>query len=193
MNDFIVYPKYGRMLVLTFVSLIFVGLGITFLSLSFNDGFEFLLALLGVISILFFGLGFVFFLKNLLIRKPALILSDDGLMDQSSYIAPGFLKWEEIMEVQFYQYGGQPFLGIITSDSELIIQRSSGLKRLLNRMNKGLVKAQVSIPVNNLDCDDETLINEITIRWEAKITQEMVDKPINLIKDPESKDIDSSY
>lgn len=134
----------------------------------------------------------LFPLKIYSLKKPALILSEDGLTDQSSYIAAGFLKWEEIMEVQFYQYGGQPFLGIITVDPELIIQRSSGFKRLLNKMNKGLVEAQVSIPVRNLACDDETLINEIAIRWEAKMTSYIKNKPINLTKDPQSRDIDSS-
>lgn len=191
MTDFIIYPKYGRMLALTFASLIFVGLGVVFLIISLIDEFDFLLAVIGVITTFFFGLTSFYLIKSLIIRKPSLILAEDGITDQSSYIAAGFLKWEEIMEFQLYHYGSQPFLGIITFDPQLVIQRSSGFKKMLNNMNKRLVEAQVSIAIKNLACDHEILVNEIAIRWEAKMAQFTEEEIESFAKHRDLQDLDS--
>lgn len=191
MTDMVVFPKYGRMVALTFASFIFVGLGIIFLVVSFIDEFDLLLAVIGVITTFFFGFSSLYLIKSLIIRKPALILSDDGITDQSSYIAAGFLKWEEIMEFQFYHYGSQPFLGISTFDPQLILQRSSGFKKLLNNMNKGLVEVQANIPIKNLACDHEVLANEIAIRWEAKMAQYTEEEIESFAKHRDLQDLDS--
>lgn len=72
----------------------------------------------------------------------------------------------------FLNFSGQVFLGIFTYDPELIINRSSGIKKVFNRLNKGLLPSQVNIPFKNLDCSAEELMNAIGERWDTALKEE---------------------
>nr|WP_157998066.1 STM3941 family protein [Ornithinibacillus scapharcae] len=98
-------------------------------------------------------------------RKPALIITTEGIIDQSTYLAAGLIKWEEIADIDLVQFSNQTFLGIYTLDPDLIINRSNSLKSMMNRMNKGLLATQVNIPIKILDCSVEELIEMVSKRW----------------------------
>lgn len=98
--------------------------------------------------------------------KPALIINEKGIIDQSTYIAPGLIKWEEIQSIDFVQFSGQTYLGIFTKDPDLVVNRSNSLKKMLNRINKGLLPSQVNIPVKILDCSVEELVEKVSKQWE---------------------------
>ena len=165
MEEFIIYPKRSRMLMLSFLSIVFVLLGTIFTLLFIYGEAPIWIGIVGVITLLFFGWCGIFYLKELLNRRPALIISVEGIIDRSSYLAAGLVKWEDIKEFNLYTFSGQTFLGIVTYDPKLIINRTSGAKRLLNGANRGLVDAQVIIPVKNLACSIETIFEEIEHRW----------------------------
>jgi len=126
------------------------------------------LGIIGVVTAVFFGLCTIYYLKEIFIRKPALIISDEGIMDRSSFVGAGLVRWEEIEYIDLIVFGGQPFLGIFTHDPELIVNRTSGIKSLLNSANKKLVDAQVNIPVNNLACSMDNFVDEINNRWQLE-------------------------
>ncbi|MFD2043008.1 STM3941 family protein [Ornithinibacillus salinisoli] len=163
MNEIIIYSNRGKLFVLGFLSFVFVVVGSTmYTSGGAEEGaFGLWLRIIGLITILFFGLCMIYYIKVLIKRKPALIVSDKGITDHSSYIGAGLVNWEEIAGVDFVSFGGQHYIGIYTKDPELIINRASGLKRVLNRMNKGLLDTQVNIPVKTLDCSVEELVDSI--------------------------------
>ena len=98
-------------------------------------------------------------------RKPAIIINHEGIIDQSTYIKAGLVKWDEIEDIDFVSFGGQTYLGIYTSDPDLIINRSNSFKKMLNQMNKGLLATQVNIPVKILDCSMDELTNTISMYW----------------------------
>ncbi|WP_152657070.1 STM3941 family protein [Oceanobacillus sp. CFH 90083] len=171
MNDhFIVMAKKGRMVMLTILSLVFVALGIFILLVPSNE--RILPMVIGVLAILVFGLCFLYYVKALVEREPAVIITKEGIIDNSSYIRAGLVKWEEIETIEFLNFSGQIFLGIFTYDRELIINRSSGMKRVFNRLNKGLLPSQVNIPFKNLDCSAEELMNAIEECWETGLKEE---------------------
>lgn len=173
MDDYIVMPKIKRMMMLAVLSLVFVAVGIFILSLSINEQFEGILpAIIGGLAIAVFGLCFIYYIYVLIKREPALIISKEGIIDQSSYIAAGLVKWNEIEAIDFIHFSGQIYLGIFTFDRELIINRSSGVKRVLNVMNKGLLESHVNIPVKNLACSIDELVEAINQRWENAISTE---------------------
>ena len=165
MEEFVIYPKRFRMLMLGFLSLVFVLLGVLFTVLSINGEATLWIGVVGVITLLFFGWCGIYYVKEFINRRPALIISDEGIIDRSSYLGAGLVKWEDIKEFNLYTFSGQAFLGITTYDPHLIIQRTSGARKLLNGMNKSLVDAQVNIPVKNLACPVETIFEEIERRW----------------------------
>lgn len=169
-NHFIVMAKKGRMVMLTIFSLVFVALGIFILLVPFNESM--LPMVIGILAILVFGLCFLYYVKALVEREPAIIITKEGIIDNSSYIRAGLVKWEEIEAIEFLNFSGQVFLGIFTYDPELIINRSSGMKRVFNRLNKGLLPSQVNIPFKNLDCSAEELMNAIGKRWDTALKEE---------------------
>jgi hypothetical protein len=162
-KELVIYAKKGKMFVYGIICLVFVIIGVFLTAASFSEtgGEAWKLRIAGIASVLFFGLVFVYWIKTLVHRKPTLIISEEGINDQSTYIAAGLIKWEEIADIDFVQFSGQTFLGIYTHDPELIINRSSAFKRMLNKMNKGLLDTQVNIPVKILDCSMEELIETI--------------------------------
>lgn len=132
MKDFVVFPKRRRMIMLSILAIIFTVLGLLFIGLAFADDFRedmVMLLVIGLVCAVFFGLGSVYFIYVLIKHKPALIVTNEGIIDQSSFIEAGLVRWEEIADIQFYEYGGQVFLGIFTHNPNLIIDRTSGIKK----------------------------------------------------------------
>ncbi|WOV86781.1 STM3941 family protein [Sporosarcina oncorhynchi] len=167
-NDFIVYNKRFRMIVLSILSLLFVLIGFVFISIALKESGQLLFLTIGLIVVIFFGFTALFLLREVFVRKPSVIISDEGIFDRSSYIGAGLITWNEIEAMDFIKYGNQPFLAIYTYDKKLIINRTSGLKRLLNNANRGLLDSQVNIPVKNLACSMDSLVNAINARWTPK-------------------------
>ncbi len=169
-DDFIVMAKRGRMVMFAIFSLVFVAAGILILLTPFKETMW--PAVVGILAIIVFGFCFLYYVIVLIKSEPAVIVTKEGIVDQSSYIKAGLVCWEEIEAIEFLNFSGQTYLGIFTFDRELIINRSNGMKKLFNILNKGLLPSQVNIPVNNLACSAEDLVYAIGQRWEAAMKKE---------------------
>ncbi|WP_082918043.1 STM3941 family protein [Oceanobacillus sp. Castelsardo] len=132
-DDFIVMAKKGRMVMLAVFCLVFVALGMLILVVPFNEPTW--PTVIGILIIVVFGLCFLYYVKLLINWEPAVIVTQEGIIDQSSYIKAGLIRWEEIEAIDFLNFSGQVYLGIFTYDRELIIKRSSGVKKWFNRLN----------------------------------------------------------
>jgi hypothetical protein len=167
MNGLVIYAKRGKQILYGILCLIFVMVSGLLLMIGFeengSDSLKFMIG--GAVGFIFFGLCMVYWVKSMVKRKPALIINREGILDQSTYIGAGLVKWDEIVDVDLVNFGGQTYLGIYTVDPELIINRSSPFKKLLNRLNKGLLNTQVNIPVKILDCSMDNLIETINRYW----------------------------
>lgn len=166
MNDLTIYNKRGRMFGLMFLASVLVFLGFILIYFSMTTSAPFWFFIVGLIGVFFFGFAALYYLKELIIRKPALIVSEKGIIDRSSYLAAGLVEWKDIRNFEVVQFEGQLFLAIYTYETKLIINRSNGVKKLLNKMNRGLIASQVNIPVKNLAYSTEALSDEINKRWQ---------------------------
>lgn len=174
MKELVIYPKKGKMILYGIGCLIFVAIGVILflIGLIDNGSDRLTFLLIGGVAFVFFGLCMVYWVKTMAKRKPAIIINQEGITDQSTYIAAGLIRWEEIEDIDFIQFGGQTYLGIFTKDPDLIVNRSSSIKKMLNRMNKGILPSQVNIPVKILDCSVEELIDRINKEWENQMSQQ---------------------
>jgi hypothetical protein len=165
MKSFIVYPKKGKVILLGFLSFLFVvaGIGVLYFAAANNED-AWPLWVIGVLAIVFFGLCIVYYFYTLFNRKPALIVDHEGIQDNSSYLAAGMVRWDEIEEIKWVSFQKQIFLGLITYDRSLITNRSTGLKKILNKINKSMLDSQVNITIQILDCSPEQLVDEINAR-----------------------------
>ncbi|MBA4538127.1 hypothetical protein H1Z61_13525 [Bacillus aquiflavi] len=168
MNDYVVYHKLGKNILTCFGAFAFVGFSILFIIFSFDSsGIQrILLMVVGLMGLSFFGTVMVYLMSILIKRKPALIISDTGIFDCSNMASGGMIKWEDIENFMTVEVLGEKFLGIITYDRDLIVNRTSGFKRFLIKGNRALVDAQVNIPVKTLACSIDELVEEINSCWQ---------------------------
>jgi hypothetical protein len=170
-KEIIIYPSVTKLVGLYILSIIFVLIGALLIIVGFkiDIGIDFStkryehlsVGVIGIISCLFFGLGGIYIIKRIFVRKPSVIISKDGFTDNASAISVGFLKWSEIKGFQIYDYMGQKFLGIEPIDIEGTLKKVSKVKRILLKMNKSLGTAIINIPQNTISMPLEEICDKM--------------------------------
>lgn len=145
-----------KMLLTLLGSIVFVGLGIWFL---INPprisnpilGNPALIFILGLASILFFGLVAVTILRKFSDKKPGLIISRHGITDNSSGVSAGLILWTDIQEIKISQVMSQKFLMFIVSNPQDYLDKvTNPLKRNAMKMNYKTYGSPISISSNAL-------------------------------------------
>ncbi len=154
-KEYVFYPSKGKMILLLLGSLVFVSAGLFFLVI----GDDWMVYLIGGVSILFFGTTMLYLLFRLLRKKPSLIITDDYLYDNGSMSAVGKLDWEEIEQAFIYEVMGQKFLGIEVKDPDKVINRVGAIKKMIIKANKRFATA--NIPQNTIKVPLEDLLDII--------------------------------
>ena len=160
-KEIIIYPSILKLVGVFILSIIFVLIGAILITLGFNidigidtsikEGYSrSAIGVVGIVGCLFFGLCGIYIAKRLFVRKPSIIINEDGFTDNASAVGVGFLKWSEIKGFKVYDFMGQKFLGIEPIDIEGTLKRASKAKRILLNMNKGLGTAVINIPQNTV-------------------------------------------
>lgn len=190
MNEYVVLFKRSRMLLLLFFSLLFTVVGVVFLTLTSQGiGSEKIwLSAIGIALVMLFGLCVLYYINVLIKGKPAVKITEEGIVDHSSFIGAGLVRWEDIGEIDFVKVSGQVYLGIYTLDPDLITDRTAGFKKMLNNLNKGLIETQVNIPVKVLACPLDELVDEINSRWSVAreanpVSREFITGPTKTLDD----------
>jgi hypothetical protein len=166
MDDVVIYQRKLKTLLIAAVSLLFVAIGF-----YLADGLDamrlplWVIVVTSYVGIPFFGLCFVYALYRLLSPKAAVVISREGIFDNASAVGAGMLKWEEIAEIYTYDFMRQRMLGIVPKDAEAVIARQPLFKRILARLNRGLVQAPFNIPQNTLSIPVDELLKKIEERW----------------------------
>jgi len=160
MSETIIYLRRGRLVFAALGSVAFVAGGF-FLMMHPELADEWMAQLIGAISILFFGAASFYILFRLVKPKPAVILRDDGIIDQASGLAAGFIPWSEITSVHIATMHYQRFLCLVPSHPDLVLAQQSAAKRALMQANIGLVGTPVAIPMDYLNMPGDQLLAEV--------------------------------
>lgn len=116
------------------------------------------LIILGLASILFFGLVALVLLPKLFTSKAGLIIADEGLWDHSSGVSAGFVPWVDIKKINYSYSGTNKFLVVMVKKPDKFIDRQTNLmKKLAMRMNYKISGSPIHILVSLLDTDLHTL------------------------------------
>jgi hypothetical protein len=130
--------------------------------------------LIGLAGILFFGLISIVLSAKLLKNKVGMIISDEGLIDNSSGLPAGFIPWKDIRKINFTATGYHRFLVIIVKKPGKYIERESNfLKRAAMWLNYKIAGSPIHILASFLEVDFYTL-NEMIAqkRYQKKHTGE---------------------
>lgn len=114
--------------------------------------------IIGLSGVLFFGLLAFVLLIKIFNTKAGLILSDEGITDNTSAVAAGFISWKEIRKIKLSNSGSNSFLVVLVKNPEKFIERERNfIKRFAMRMNYKMTGTPIHILANFLDIDLYTL------------------------------------
>ncbi|MFF2886154.1 STM3941 family protein [Paenibacillus sp. NPDC057967] len=167
MGEVSFYRKRGRLIGMSIFGIAGTAVGIFLVSLAFGNSNMVLGLVGGLMAIALAGVA-IHNLRILLAASPVLTLSEKGILDHSTYMSGGLIKWEEIEHIGIAQLQGWVFLVIHTYDRNLIINRYGGFKKFLILFNKGLSDGQVHIPFRLLACEPEELLENVAKFYELK-------------------------
>jgi len=119
---------------------------------------KFIFFIIGLAGVLFFGLLAFVMLIKIFKTKAGLILSDEGLTDNTSGVAAGFISWKEIRKINISNSGSNSYLVVLVKNPEKFIKRERNfIKRFAMRMNYKMTGTPIHIMANFLDIDLYTL------------------------------------
>ncbi|GAA4941620.1 hypothetical protein EV188_11387 [Actinomycetospora succinea] len=101
---------------------------------------------LGVVLVLFFGVGAVRAALRLARGKPLLIATGDGIDDGGSIVAAGFLPWSEIGGIDVLPARGGSMLVIGVRDPEAVLSRTTPARARVGRAQAGRLGSPVVLP-----------------------------------------------
>ncbi|HEX4603168.1 MAG TPA: STM3941 family protein [Candidatus Angelobacter sp.] len=155
----VIYPSRTKLFLLGSGGALFVVLGFFLLQST-----ELEVRLAGIAGMVFFGLCALYAAWRLIRRTPALILNSSGIFENASALSAGFLRWDEIAGMHITTIKNQRSLSIEMKDVDSFLNRQSGIKGKILKMNVRLVGTAVSIPASVLPISLEELIQKIQQR-----------------------------
>lgn len=116
---------------------------------------------LGVIALPILGYVIAYAVYRIVQHQPALIINDEGIYENVTLASLGMMRWEEIKHIFPYNRGmGARCLVIVPQNMDVILSRCGMRKRILFRIDSGLIDA-IFIPQNSLTISTEELIEHI--------------------------------
>lgn len=147
-----------KVIVIVVGALCFVVLGAW---LSSNDPENILNLVVGIASIVFFGLVALVGGKKLFDSTAGLVLNHEGVLDNSSGISAGKIPWSEIVEVRENTVQAQRFVSIYVKEPEKYASKGNALQRMAHRANIRMVGTPINISSNGLKVGHEELLSII--------------------------------
>lgn len=99
----------------------------------------------GIAGSLFFFIGVVISLMKLISKKPGLIISEEGIVDNTTVFGFGMIEWSDISSIKAYKINSKTFIALKLYKPEKYISR------ITNPILKKLAKANTKMsgtPIN---------------------------------------------
>ena len=166
MEDISIKLSKGKILLILLGSVCFIALGLQFLSLDIETikaqrkvNSPLIVYTVGLLTAGFSVLTFSAALRKLIDQKPGLVFVNDGILDNSSAVSAGLIRWEEIDSIHQIEVTSQKFLAILVKDPKKYLSRGNLFQRFLNKQNAKLCGTPITISSNTLQIKFEDLIN----------------------------------
>lgn len=127
--------------------------------------------LTATICIAFFGLCGVSGFIKLFDTKPGLIISKEGIFDNTSSTSVGWIKWEDIDGFEIAQIKHSKFLVISVHDQTKYLDALNPLKKLMMKMNSGMIGSPFAISSHALSCKFSHLVELLESNFQKHRSQ----------------------
>jgi hypothetical protein len=137
----------------------------------------------GVVCVIFFSIGLIFFTYRLVRPVPAVQIDGFGVTDRSSAVSLGHLRWEDIASVkidtvEIHVHGRairQRMLGIYPDPRVDILSRAKPMTRFLLRLNRGMGLSSINIAESSLPFSLETAVEQMRRFRPSLVVESSVD------------------
>jgi len=108
---------------------------------------EFFIRIVGAVTLLYFG--FIFLLSfKIFFRKIALVITDNGIFDNSNSLSMGFIPWSQVMDICQIQEGSVFMIKISLVDSNFILNKERNfIKKYFLKKQDNKFGSPVIIPM----------------------------------------------
>lgn len=166
-----------------FISVVLVALGLWLVIARPQTGNPVLgnpvlIVVVGLASMLFFGMGIIVLIRKLNDKRPGLVITGEGIMDNASGVAAGVIPWSEIEEIKVARVMSQQFLMLIVKHPQQYIQRqTNAIKRKGMELNYKNYGSPVSISAASLKIGFKELETLLRENWEKNKTHASKQEP----------------
>jgi hypothetical protein len=125
------------------------------------------IAIVGYASIIVFGLCAFWLIRKIPDSKPALVIDDTGLVDNSGFVSAGEISWSDIEGISVIEIQRQKLIMVHVKNPKLYIERQTSVfKRKSMELNNKMYGTPISITANGLKISFESLWTILTQRWQ---------------------------
>lgn len=107
--------------------------------------------ILGVITVLFFGVVGILGIIKILRNKSALTINELGIVDNTNFTSSGLIKWENITGFKIEEMMSQKFLVIHISNAEEMIEAATGMRKKVMKSNYSMYRTPITIPASTVN------------------------------------------
>jgi hypothetical protein len=112
-----------------------------------------------VACLLFFGFAIFYFSFKLTDKKPGIVVSNNGILDNSSAVAAGLIPWKDIKQFAIAKVMKQEFLIIVINNPEFYINKQTNIfKKKGMQYNLNNYGSPLAISAIGLKCSLNELI-----------------------------------
>jgi hypothetical protein len=111
----------------------------------------------GILGIIFFGAMGGYGIKKAFDTKPGLIMTDEGVFDNSSATSVGLIPWSAIYYIRTEQIKSTRFILLFVENPENYISKATGMKKLLLKGNFSMYGTPIAISTVMLQYNFEAL------------------------------------
>jgi hypothetical protein len=115
--------------------------------------------IIGGILIVFFGAVSAFGFVKMLSKKCALLINDEGIIDNTTASSFGLIKWKNITGFKIEEMMSRQYLVIQVNNGEEMIEKSKGMVRKTMKMNFSMYLTPYAIPSTVVNYKLVDLIN----------------------------------
>lgn len=117
--------------------------------------------LLLAFGFVFFGFCSLYYIKRAISGKNILVVDENGITDNSSLLAFGFIPWKDIDNIYIDSSVGNEFIELVLNNEEYYRKKLHGLKKLAVSANKKMKHQMVCITLNSTGISPKTLLPKI--------------------------------
>lgn len=153
-NEILIFYNKNKNLYLFLLCLVFI---IFPFILTFIGEKQIMYVLL-TLTFLYFGPFAIWYFSRIFINKPAIIINNVGINDNSGFLSVGLIEWKNIKKVKTSNIFGKTYIVVDVNNKKEILSRQNLLKKFFINMNARLILIQA----NNLESNLEELYKTLS-------------------------------